>query len=165
MKHSIHTRGTILRLWLATLACLFLGTLSVAAVVRLTRFTTPFSIYVFNLGMAVVLLLSAWKMLEQLTERIRITEEALEYFVWFRKAETIRWDEIEEVGVGQIYTPSGIRYRVFFAKSPLTDEEIDNLDLADPKSIYLNRLTPANYEIIRKHCPKAESQLVANWVR
>ena len=105
MKHSIHTRRALLSLSSLALLCLALGLHTVRSVYRLTRFTTPFSLYLFLLGLTAVCFAAALKMLEELTERISITDEELSYYVWFRKTMSIRWDEIRVVGVCQVYPP------------------------------------------------------------
>ena len=165
MKHSIYTQKTVVNLWLATAAVLVLGIHSVRSIVRLTKFETPYALIFFLLALALVSFAAAYKMIEQLTECIGITDESLTYYVLFRKVSRIRWSDIKETGVGQIYTPAGTRYCIFFSKSPLSDEEVDNLELAKHKCIYLNRLTEENYEIIRKHCPECETKLIEKWIR
>ena len=77
MKHSIHTRRALLSLASLALLCLALGLHTVRSVYRLTRFTTPFSLYLFLLGLAAVCFAAALKMLEELTERVSITDEEL----------------------------------------------------------------------------------------
>ena len=165
MKHSIHTRRALLSLASLALLCLALGLHTVRSVYRLSRFTTPFSLYLFLLGLAAVCFAAALKMLEELTERVSITDDELSYYVWFRKTMSIRWDEIREVGVGQVYTPKGLRYCVFFASCRLTDEEIDNLDLAASRCIYLHKMTRSNFNMICSHWSGDELMLINNWIR
>ena len=67
--------------------------------------------------------------------------------------------------MGQVYTPKGLRYCVFFASCRLTDEEIDNLDLAASRCIYLHKMTRSNFNMICSHWSGDELMLINNWIR
>ena len=165
MKHSIYPRRSLIAMAAVAVCCLFLGVHSLRSVFRLVGFTTPVSLYVFLLGLAFVCFSAALKMIVQLSEQVSITDEELSYYVRLRKDMSIRWDEIKEVGIGQVYTPTGVRYCVFFARERLTDAEIDNLDTAGPKCIFLSSLTRRSFEMIRKHWSGDELMLIDNWIR
>ena len=165
MKHSIYPRRSLIAMTAIAVCCLVLGVHSLRSVFLLIGFTTPFSLYVFLLGMSAVCFFAAMKMLVQLSEQVSITDDELTYYVRLRKDMSIRWDEIREVGIGQVYTPMGVRYCVFFARERLTDAEIDNLDLAGPKCIFMSSMTRGNFDMIREHWSGDELMLIDNWIQ
>ena len=153
MKQSIHTKKAQLKLLLGMIITLLVGMHSVNSLLRLTQISVSFSLLLFILCLAVICFIAAFKIFEQLTECIQITDDELIAYVLFRRNKSIRWDEIKEVGIGQVFTPTGIQFCAYFANSPLSYEEVDNLDLAGKKCIYLRTLTRENYESVCRYCP------------
>lgn len=154
-----------MKLFLSLMITLLLGVHSVNSMIRLTQISVPFSLLVFILCLTVICFVAAFKIFEQLTECILITDDELVSYVFFRKNKSIRWDEINEIGIGQVFTPTGIQFCVYFANSPLTFEEVDNLDLVGKKCIYLRTLTRRNYESVCRYCPEEEMVIIRKWVQ
>ena len=165
MKQSIHTKKARLKLLLGMIITLLLGMHSVNSLLRLTQLSVPFSLLFFILCLAFICFVAAFKMFEQLTECILITDDELVAYVFFHRNKSIRWDEIEEIGIGQVFTPVGIQFCVYFSNSPLSFEEVDNLDLAGKKCIYLRTLTRKNYESVCRYCPEEEMVIIRKWVQ
>lgn len=165
MKHRIHPIRMRVFLTFAVVCNLALGIHSIHSIYRLTRFTTPFSLFLFLLGFAAIFFAAGYKMFVQLTERICITDDELTVYILFRKVNSIRWDEIKEIGVGQIFTPGGSRFCVYFSREQLSYEEIDNLDLASKKCVYLQKLTKNNFDIVSRYCSEEERIILKNWMK
>ena len=165
MKHSIYSKKTLTLLTIGTVLCALTAVVCIRSMIILARFQTPLTQLLFHLAVASLAIMAGVKFVAMQTEYILFTDEELICYYWFRRDRSIRWDEIEEVGVGQVYNPSGISRCVFFAKSRLTAEEIDNLDLARHKCIYLRRLTRENYEMICKYRSGIEVKVLERWVK
>lgn len=120
MKQSIHTKKARIKLLVSFVVTLLLGMHSLNSIARLTQISVPFSLMLFTLGLVVICFVAAFKMFEQLTECIQFTEDELVSYAFFRRNKSICWDEIKEIGIGQIFTPIGIQFCAYFANSPLS---------------------------------------------
>jgi hypothetical protein len=164
MKQSIYMKKTMTGMWLAMAVCLALGIQGIVSIALLAQFETPYAEMFFLFIFSAIVFITAWKLFEQLTEKIEVTEEELIYYSMFRKRKSLNWRDISEFGVGQRLTPAGIRHCFFFSKRKLSDREIDNLGTVDDGCIYLNNLTRKNYEVISKYCSGPEVALMEKWV-
>ena len=164
MKHNIHTKKSCIVMSVIMIICLMLGIHCLVSIHMLAHFTTPPSLYVYVAVICLIAFIAAGKIAEYVTEEVRFGDDELSYYCLFRKISSIRWSAIKEVGVGQVYTPSGIKHRIFFSGEILSNEEIDNLDMAKRKCIYFEELTHESFELIKKHCPVEIPAYVNAWI-
>jgi len=165
VKQSVHTRSYRIQMAVIGTVTLLFSLHSLAALFLLTRFETPVSIYAFVVFVIIVTLIAGAKILFSAFRHMILDDTGIVYTALFHPDRHIRWQEVREIGVGRVYTPYGIRRRIYLASETLSDAESKNLDLATGKCIYFARLSGESLQQIQEHLPISVPENIYAWVR
>lgn len=156
MKKSFFTHRTPV-MWMKSIFTLFL----LAASIYLSRCLYVNLTNIHDVSDALLTILSVvytvgtWGWftycLKSLVTRIHITEKEVYLTRYGRKIVTVQWASVVEVGMGCVTSPGGEIRKLYFAEKKLTEQQKNNLDLAQKDCIYFSTVPSELYDLLAQY--------------